>query len=300
MSTANPPSGPSTKRILAVAKKDFKDAVQSRALWSLVSIFVLLLLATTYAYVELPEMFGPTDQATFGGLLFFTVGITGLFIPLAAIIVCFKSLAGERELGSIKILLSLPVTRSDILFGKLLGRAAVLTTGLAVGLVLGLGFGAVLLGSLDALGLLLFLFATIFFVAVYVSIIVGLSAATGSTTRATTFAVGFFVVFELIWDVVPLGVVYLLNGLSMPTEFPDWVFLIAQLSPSGAYFTSVIALLPDAAADLGVAVSGTGMNVDPVDAEPFYVTPEVGLVALFLWLIVPMLVGYRVFTTADM
>ena len=286
-------------KALSVAKKDFRDAVQSRALWSLVLVFVALLLITSYAFVEFPEMFGPIDEATFGGLVFFTASITGLFIPLAAIIVCFKALAGERELGSIKILLSLPVTRSSVLFGKLLGRVAVLGTGLAVGLVVGLGFGAVLLGAVEFVPLVLFLLLTLVFALVYTSIVVGLSATTGSTTRATTLAVGFFVLFELLWDAVPLGVVYVVSGFSLPTELPDWVFLVTQLSPSSAYFSSVIALLPDAAADAGVSVT-TGVDVEPATADPFYVTPETGLIFLALWLVVPLVLGYYRFISADL
>ncbi len=285
-------------RAVAVGKKDFRDAVQSRALWSLVVVFVVLLLVTSYAYIEFPEMFGPIDEATFAGLVFFTASMAGLFIPLAAIIVCFKALAGERELGSIKILLSLPVLRSDVLFGKFLGRAAVLGTGLVVGLVIGLGFGAALLGAVDILPLVLFLLLTLLFVFVYTSIMVGLSATTGSTTRATTLAVGFFVLFELLWDAIPLAVVYVVSGFTLPTEIPDWVFLVSQLSPSSAYFTSVIALLPDAAADAGVTAGG--VDVDPTAADPFYVTPEAGYVFLVLWLVAPLVIGYYRFTRTDM
>jgi len=287
-------------RALSVAKKDFRDAIQSRALWTLVVVFALLLAVTTYAYVEVPEMFGPTPEATFGGLLFFTTGVTGLFIPLAALVVCYKSLAGERELGSIKILLSLPLTRSDAFFGKVLGRAGVLGVGTLVGLVLSLGFGAALLGSIDAVPLVVFVLVTLAFAGVYSAVMVGLSAATGSTSRATTLAVGFFVLFELGWDAVPIAVVYVVEGFSLPAEFPDWVFLVTQLSPSTAYFTSIIALLPDTAAELGTTVGGNGVSVEPAEAEPFYVTPEVGLVVLALWLAVALAVGYSRFGRSDL
>lgn len=287
-------------RALTVAKKDFRDAAQSRALWALVSVFVVLLLITTYAYVQVPEMFGPSPTATFSGLLFYTTGVTGLFVPIAALVVCYKSLAGERELGSIKILLSLPLTRSDAFFGKVLGRAGVLAVGLAVGLVLGLGFGAVLMGSVDLVALVAFLFVTLVFGAVYAAIMVGLSATTGSTARATTLAVGFFVLFELVWDAIPLGVVYVISGFSLPTKVPDWVFLVTQLSPSTAYFTSIVAILPEAAADVGASVGGNGVAVDPTEAEPFYVTPEAGPVFLALWLVVALLVGYGRFNTSDL
>ncbi|QLD89455.1 ABC transporter permease [Natronomonas salina] len=285
-----------------VAKKDFRDAVQSRALWALVAVFVLLSVLSTYAYVAVPEMFGEPGGATFGGLLFFTVGLTGLFVPLAAIVVCYKSLAGERELGSIKLLLSLPTNRLHVFAGKVVGRAAVLMVGLGVGLAVGLGFGSALLGTFDAAAALAFVAVTLCFAAVYAAIVVGLSATTGSTSRATTLALGFFVVFELFWDVVPVAVVYVTSGFSLPSSMPDWVYLVGQLSPSTAYFSAIVALLPGIADTAGAAADPSGVGVEgaPVEADPFYVTPEVGFVVLALWLVVPFLVGYYRFDGADL
>ncbi|WP_290818786.1 ABC transporter permease subunit [Halovivax sp.] len=287
-----------------VAKKDFRDAVQSRALWALVGVFVVVSLIASYAYVEVPEMFGEPGGATFGGLLFYTAGFTGLFVPLAAIVVCYKSLAGERELGSIKLLCSLPTTRGHVFAGKVVGRAAVLAFGLGVGLVVGLGFGSALLGEIDLVALLVFLLATLSFVAVYATIVVGLSATTGSTSRATTLALGFFVVFELLWDVVVMGVLYVAGGFSLPSpaEMPDWAFTLMQLSPSSAYFSSIVALLPDLADRVGADPSqaGAGVEVSAADAEPLLASPEVGIVALAAWLLVPLVVGYRRFDAADL
>ncbi|ELY45176.1 ABC transporter permease subunit [Natronorubrum sulfidifaciens] len=284
-----------------VAKKDFRDAVQSRALWALVAVFVLLSVISTYAYVELPEMFGTPGGATFGGLIFFTIGLVGLFVPLASIVVCYKSLAGERELGSIKLLLSLPTTRGQVFVGKVVGRAAVLAFGLGVGLIVGLGFGAVLLGDLDVLAVLVFVLATLAFTAVYASIVVGISATTGSTSRATTLALGFFVVFELLWDVIPMGVLYVVEGFSLPTAIPDWIYPVMQVSPSAAYFSAVVALLPDLAETVGAdpAQAGAGVEVTAAEAEPFYTSPEVGLVILTGWLLVSVVVGYSLFNKAD-
>jgi len=287
-------------RHLTVAKKDFRDAVQSRALWSLVVVIMLVMVFVTYGYTQIPEAFGATDEATFGGLLFFTDGILSFFVPLTALVVCYKSLAGERELGSIKILLSLPLTRSDAFFGKFIGRTSVLAVGLGAGLAIGLGFGAVLLGSVDIVALLVFVLVTLGFIMVYTSIMVSLSAVTRSTTRATTLAVGFFVLFELVWDAIPIGLVYVVEGFTLPESLPDWVFLVTQVSPSTAYATSVIALLPDVAAEQGATVVVGSGEVDPGSADPFYVTPEVGLVFLALWLTVPLLIGYSRFTTSDL
>ena len=285
-----------------VAKKDFRDAVQSRALWALVAVFVALSLLSAYAYAAVPELFGEPGGATFGGLLFFTAGLAGLFVPLAAIVVCYKSLAGERELGSIKLLLSLPTNRLHVFAGKVAGRAAVLMVGLVVGLAVGLGAGSVLVGTFDAVAALVFALVTMCFAAAYAAIVVGLSATTGSTARATTLALGFFAVFELFWDVVPLALVYVASGFALPASTPDWASLVGQLSPSAAYVSSIVALLPGFAEAAGAAAGQSGAGVDgaAVEADPFYVAPEVGLVVLALWFVVPFVVGYYRFDGADL
>ena len=285
---------------VAVAKKDFRDAVQSRALWALVVVFVLLSLISSYAYVEVPEMFGSPGGATFAGLLFFTVGLTGLFVPLAAIVVCYKSIAGERELGSIKLLLSLPTDRLNVFAGKVAGRTGVLAFGLGVGLLVGLVFGSALLGEVDIGALLVFVLVTLAFAAVYAAIVVSISAVTESTTRATTLSIGFFAIFELFWDVVPMGVLYVVEGFSMPTAIQDWVFLVTQISPSSAYLSSIVALLPDLATTTGTDGVQAGVEVEAAGGDPFYATPEVGLVVLALWGVVAMLVGYYRFSRADL
>lgn len=283
---------------LTVAKKDFRDAVQSRALWALVVVFTLLSVLTTYAYVEVPQMFGEPGGATFSGLIVFLVGFTGLFIPLAAIVVCYKSLAGELELGSIKILLSLPTNRRDVFVGKVLGRAAVIAVGMGVGIVVGLGVGALLLGTIDVVPALLFLLVTLVFAVVYAGIVVSISALTGSTSRATTLALGFFVVFELFWDVIPLAVVYVVEGFQLPTRMPDWMFPVMQLSPSAAYFSALTALIPSLSTFGGGAFGGSGAGA--VAAEPFYLSPEIGIIVLLIWLVVPLAVGYLRFESADL
>jgi ABC-2 type transport system permease protein len=278
---------------LAVAKKDFKDAIQSRALWGLVAVFVVLASLISYAYTEFPATVAETEEATVGGLVFFMTSIVGLFVSLTAIVICYKSLAGEREIGSIKLMLSLPHTRGDVFLGKLIGRSAVLVSALAVGLLIGYGVGFALLGTVEITPVLLFLLMTLVFSVAYVGIIVSISASTGSTTSATTFAIGFFLLFELLWDAVPLLVVYVVNGLSLPETTPDWVYLITQIPPSSSYLLSLIAMLPDIADSVG---AGTGSE----EVDVFYGTPEIGFVILLFWLVIPAIIGYRRFRSADL
>lgn len=283
-------------RWVRIARKDFQDAVQSRALWALVGVFVVLSVGSSFAYTEAPMLFGEPEGPTFQGLVLFTVGLLGLFVPIAAIVVCYKALAGERESGSIKLLLSLPTTRTDVLLGKVVGRTGVLTAGIGLGFVLGIGLGAALIGSFSITMALALAVVTLLFVAVYASIVVGLSAVTGSTAKATTYALGFFVIAELLWDVIPLGILYVVEGFAMPTEIPDWGFALMQLGPSTAYFSGVVALLPDVGAE---AVANQG--VDPANGgESIFAAPEFGFFVLLFWLVAPLVLGYVRFNAADM
>lgn len=275
-----------------IARRDFRDAVQSRALWALVVVFVILSVLSSYAFVEAPEVLGdPTGETTIEGLLFFTSGLLALFVPLAAIVTCYKSIAGERERGSLKLLLALPTTRREIFAGKVLGRVAVLTVGLGVGVLVGLVVGSVLVGEFTALGTVVFVAVTGVFIAVYGMIMVGISATTGSTSRATTLALGFFVVLELVWDVVLMGVLYVVEGFSLPAEIPSWFFPLAQLSPSTAYVSALVAVLPEEeAAEAG--------DTGPMDAVSQY--PEFGIVVLGVWIVLAAVVGAQRFEAADL
>ena len=277
-----------------IARRDFQDAVQSKALWALVVTFVVLSTITSYAFAEAPELFGVPGDTGFEDLIVFTTSLLALFVPLAAIVVCYKSIAGERERGSMKVLLSLPTTRRDVFLGKLLGRTAVLWVGLGVGLLVGMVFGAALLGTVDVAPLVVFVFLTLAFVAVYAAIMVGISATTGSTTRATTLALGFFVLLELVWDVILLGVLYVTSGFEVPVEIPGWFGYLAQLSPSSAYVSSIIAFLPEPADEA---------DADEVGAGAFDIAiemPEVGALVLVAWFVLAVVVGALRFQRADL
>ncbi|MDZ7850465.1 MAG: ABC transporter permease subunit [Halodesulfurarchaeum sp.] len=56
-----------------------------------------------------------------------------MLVPIMALIAGYLAIAGERESGSLKILLGLPPSRGEVLAGKFLGRAAVVGIGVAAG-----------------------------------------------------------------------------------------------------------------------------------------------------------------------
>ena len=277
--------------VTAVAKKDFQDAVRSRSLWALSVVFVGLAMLTTFMYIEFPELLGGEEELSGVGLGLFLGGIASLFIGLTAIVIAYKALAGERELGSMKLLLALPHTRADVVFGKVLGRTATL----AIPIVLGFGaaglYGYVMISEFSFVDYLIFLGLTVVFALAFVSIVVGISGSTGSTSRASALAVGFFLLFELIWDGVTFGLVYVTNGFALPETMPNWIYVVNQIPPSSAYTTAMMALIPDA------IVMGDSAAQE-IDA--FYATEWLGVVMLVFWIVVPLAIGYRRFKNADL
>ncbi len=280
---------------VAVAKKYFRDAVRARTLWALSALFLVLAAGIAFAYAYVDELSGGDPSAL--GVMFFVANIVGTFISLAAILACYKAIAGERESGTIKILLSLPHSRRDVIVGKLLGRTAVLALPVVIALLIGIVIAGVLIGEFAPVGTVAFALVSLLFAFTYVSIMVGISGTTGSTSRAAALAVGFFVVVELMWDIVALGLAFAANGFQFPqtaADFPEWLFVVNQVPPSSSFVTSLTAVIPEAPA----AVAGGTQS--PGDVEAFFGTPWLGIVVLLFWLVIPVLLGFYRFRKADL
>lgn len=276
-----------------IAKKDFQDAIRSRAFWGLSALFLLLIVGIAYVFGT-SDVLASSDAGA-EALIFFIASALGTFVSLAAIVVCYRSLAGERESGSMKLLLSLPHTRLDIILGKVVGRAGVLAVPIVVALTIGTLFGTALLGDIAPVSTILFGLVTLLFAVTYASIIVGFSAMTKSTTRSATLAVGFFVIVELFWNVVLLAIRYVINGFSFTglSEAPAWFYPLSQLSPSTAFTTALTAVVSG-----GSANGGTGLSPEQFDA--FYASRWIAFLALAFWIVVPIAVGYWRFDATDL
>jgi ABC-2 type transport system permease protein len=280
---------------VAVTKKDFQDAARSRWLWALSVLFVLFAAGMAYLYSEIFAS-APANELNVLGLLFFLLTPASLLVPIIGLMISYKSVVGERESGSIKLLLSLPHTRRDMVLGKLLGRTASVAVAIAIGFAVAAAVAVVQYGGLDPVAYVLFVLLTMFFALVYISIGVGFSTLFASASRALAGAIGLFVLLEIVWDFVPLVLYYFVNGLSMEGYFPqppEWVQFLGVLAPSQGYSSAVNALLPEnPQASLGGAAAQA--------PDAFYLQDWFGLVVLLFWLIVPITLGYLRFRSTDL
>ncbi len=281
----------------AVARKDFWDAIRSRLLLVLTVLFALFAAGAAFFVTEI-DAGGPfVGELTTILLIAGLVSATAIFIPIVSIAAAYRSLAGERESGSLKLLLSLPNSRADVVVGKFAGRAAVVSVALLVGFAVGLIVTAALADAFSPLEYVVFVGVSLLFAFVFVAITVGVSAFTSSASRAAYGAFGLFVVFQFLWGVLAQGVVYVLNGFSFEgIEQGDallnlYEFLVI-VDPTTAYQQATLWVVRQLAEE----GEGQGMAAE----LPFYAQDWFGFVVMAVWVALPLAIGYLRFESSDL
>ena len=269
---------------LDVAKKDFLDVRRAKIVWFVSSLYLLIAALMFYFGQE-----GVSEPDFHNALL----GLTGngaMIITLIALVTAYLAVAGERESGSIKYMLSIPNSRRDVVLGKFLTRSGVVVGSILVGFGIGALLGFLWYPTFDVEMFFGTLALTILFTLTYVSIAIGISAATATRSRAMGGAIGFFFVTNVL---VLLGLVnralgWILNDLLGADLSRDALrFVESVVSPLVAFFNSLDLVLPEESSQMASEV-------------PWYLEGEVMIVILLAWLLVPLVLGIVTFERADL
>ena len=267
-----------------VAYKNVHDASRSRTVWLLFAVMSALFAG--YAIVH--EFLG---TASFVPFLDGLVGIVGTFLPAIGILLGYRSIAGDRESGSLLLELSFPHSRRDLVVGTFVGRAIVLLAPTLVSLTVAGAIGAVRYGTDGILWYPWFLFASALYGTAFVGISIGLSMVTTSDRRITFGALGMYLLLATIWgDLVSFGFT-LIHRFGIPGDVttPDWGLLLRLAGPEESFSRLLRA---------GFDLSRAGRYVG--DGTPLYVDWWAALILLVLWIVVPLVIGFRRFRTADL
>jgi Cu-processing system permease protein len=185
-----------------VAAKEFRDRLRNRWVLAAAALFTAFALVITYV--------GSAQQGEIGlrGIDVTIASLVSLVIylvPLIALMLGFDSIVGERERGTLDLLLSMPITRLELLLGKYAGLAA------ALGCSTVIGFGVV--GGLLWLkmpGVALIHYAGFMASAVllgmaFLSLALTVSVLASDRTRASGMAIALWFFFVLVFDLLALG-----------------------------------------------------------------------------------------------
>jgi ABC-2 type transport system permease protein len=273
----------------AVIEKDFRDSIRSFSLLSTTLLFVVF--ATWLAAIQwIPVMYqdSAVDASTLA-LLNSMRQPTVFMIPLIGLALAYDTVAGERESGTIRLLMGLPNSRAAVVFGKFVGRTGVIAVSVLVGYAVAGAVALVTYDSFDVVVFGLYTLLTILYGAVYIGLATGFSAAVESRQRALVGAGGLYALFLLGWDVLLLVLQLAIYGQDIPEAgLPDWFKFIGLLNPSTAFMHAARAVIPEYA-EITFYPQGSA----------FYLENWVGFVILGLWAAVPLVLGYVRFERAD-
>ena len=189
-------------QILTLAAKELRDRMRNRWVLAVALVFTVFSLVITY--------FGGAAQGQLGlrSIEFTIASLVSLviyLIPLIALLLGFDAVVGERERGSLDLLLSLPITRLELLLGKYLGLAAALT----VSTITGFALVALLLyrqfnwaGLYHYLG---FMVSSVLLGLAFLSLALLISVIARERTRASGLAIALWFFFVLVFDLMLLG-----------------------------------------------------------------------------------------------
>lgn len=257
-----------------VADRNARDPYRSRSLWVHLAVFVLVFGLAAY-------FIAPGGQPLAAAL----VSIVAFFVPLVALAVGYQSVAQSRQNGGLRVVLSYPHTRREVVLGTAVGRGVVMAGLVTVGLLTAAVVATVRAGVPD-LGALATVWALGALLAVsIVGLAVGISAAVRTTNRAAVLSFGSYLLFLGLWGQIPGILLYVLNGFSPPRgPTPEWVAVFGQLNPTNAFQTAVRGML-------------SGGSVPTAE---FYTTAWFGVLVLLAWLCLPLVAGTLRFERSDL
>ncbi|MFQ5907467.1 MAG: ABC transporter permease subunit [Thermoplasmata archaeon] len=292
MSSSESPRRPLDLRaVWALLKKEFLDNVRNRWIIALSAIFIVLTLVVSY--------FGAAQGGGgtgFQGLVETVIGMTTIatvLIPILGLMVSYAAVVGEKERGSILLLLSMPITRLETILGKFLGLGAVMLTAVLSGLGIG---GIVIMAFTGTEGwenFVVFLLGAVVFALAFLSIGLLLSSLTKRRGVAMGLAVFLWFFFAFMFDLVLAGVLVATGGSLLPVPgdpfvIPDWFYAASLANPPDA-FQSFAFRAFDLSGAFGI----------PLELPDFVTTGTTSL-SMTLWAAVPLAIAIWRFRRQDL
>ncbi len=275
------------RAVYSIAKKEFLDNWRNKWIIAMAAIFLVLTLVISYAGSSLG---GGSGWQDIGGTIAGMMSIVTFLIPIIGLMLGYAAIVGEKESGSLQLLLSYPVHRYEVLLGKFVGLSAVLAVASLIGfgvsgLVIGLNVSGMQWGQYGVFigGSFLVGFA-------YIALALCFSAVLQKRSTALGVSVLLWFLFAIIWDTILMVALVATDNIRFSSTgaftTPGWYQVAALVNPVTAYQTLV-----------AINIEAVSANI-PGELPWFYSTP-VALAVLLTWIAVPLLAGYAIFRRKD-
>lgn len=271
------------KGMLTVIKKEVIDSVRNK--WIIAVTIVFVSLALLVSYFGSAMQLGETGFQSFLVTIVLIMAISMFLVTMIALMLGYGAIATERERGSLDLLLTMPISRTEAIVSKFIGLATVLFVSIFVGFGLAGIVIAAIAGAADFPKYMLFLGATFMVGLAFLSVAVLLSTVTRRRSTAMGGAVLLWFVFIFIYDIVLIGIFFATGGdLSSPgSGLPGWYYAAELFSPSAAYGMVTTLIL-----------GGSGLGTLPDFVNGF---SAVG--SLLAWILIPLVIAIWILNRRD-
>lgn len=288
------------KGLWAVIGKEMSDHLTSARMQILEVLIVLTAVGT--GYTALQQISSSTNDQFLFLQLFTTAreplpafaGFMGFLVPLVSIALAFDSVNGEFNRRTISRVLSQPIYRDALLFGKFLGAFFTLALVLAAIWLLIFGIGLIGLGvppsGQETARILIFLALTIFYGGFWLSLGLLFSTKFQQSATAALASIGVWLFFIAFWEIL----VSLVAQSLRPIQFgileeiiarAKFEMMLSRLSPNTLFVEATLGILNPTIRTLGLilpfelegAIMGSAL---PVEQSFLMIWPHLtGLIA---------------------
>jgi len=194
-------------KALIVARKEIADFVTSKKLWLILGLFVLLAVASTYSVTFIGRIGGQFITRQTSRQMFLSLTSTMTYMaPILGIALAFDAISGEREKGTLKLLLSRPIYRDDVINGKII--SAIVIIGLTITATSLVSAAASILvhgipiTSDDLLRIFIFVLLSIAFSFAYYAISLFISTIFNKSGHSLAASIGIWIIFTFILPII--------------------------------------------------------------------------------------------------
>ncbi len=245
-----------------VTLKELSDHLTSARMRVLEWLVVLTALAAVYAAIQTIRDVSAQDPFLF--LRLFTtakeplpsfVAFLGFLVPLMAIGLGFDAVNGEHNRRTLSRILSQPIYRDALLFGKFIAGLAVISISLIALWLLVIGLGLLLLGvppgGEEMARAFVFLLVTIAYAGVWLALAMLFSVTFRSAATAALVTLGLWLFLTVIWPALAPAIAQAFVSPDHQALLVITGQMLARLSPSTLYGETVLAILHPSTRTLG-------------------------------------------------
>jgi Cu-processing system permease protein len=210
-----------THVLIALILHEFNERIRDR--WVIIITILFTLLAI--GIVNYAQQGGEGNSLVLAGASMITLAT--LFVPLVALILGHDAIVGERERNSLRLILSLPINRVEVLVCKYIARFMALT----LSILIGYGIAIYTAEFDDKQALYILLGPTICLGAAFLSLGVAVSVFARRQTTAISIVITFWFLLVFFFDLGILGLLVITDG-SLSTQA---VSIMVLINPAGLY-----------------------------------------------------------------